>query len=895
MSQFTHARPRCCLTRCTDALSQLTEKLAGRYVVERELGAGGMATVYLARDVKHERRVALKVLNPELGAVLGADRFLAEIKVTANLQHPNLLPLFDSGSVDGLLFYVMPYVEGETLRQRLAREKQLPVETATHIAAAILGALDYAHRRGVIHRDLKPENILMHEGQPLVADFGIALAVSNAGGARITQTGLSLGTPQYMSPEQATGDRAIDGRTDIYSLGAVLYEMLTGEPPHLGNTAQAIIARVITDRPQNVRTMRPAVPGRIATAIERALEKLPADRFATAQEFVTALRRVDTEPAEPLVVAERSGRRAWGGAVVGAVAAAAAGGALATWASLRPSAPADPAPTRFVVTLPRNIAVDNIYAPLAISPDGRTIIIRAAMNNAKRLVRRQIDEIDVQTIAGTDGAGWPVVSPDNKWIAFRSADGLRKVPIDGGPSELIAAGPAVGRGFDWAPNGMLVVGTTESHSGLATVPATGGTLKPLTRVDSAGGEVSHGWPRVLSDGNTVVYGSTPREGAGATRLAVTTLTSGASKRLDVLGTSPLGVFDGQLVYVSRDGTLMAVPFDIKAQKITGQAVALLEGISMNRSVNAARAAISNSGTLVYVAGGGSTSLLTADLSGATKTLIEQTVDLASPAWSPDGRRILVNAGAGVGDIWLYDLVTQAFSPFTSDGASANATWTPDGKRVVYVSRRNARTSLWWQPADGSATAEKLIDAIEVVEAVAAPDGRTLVYRTLGRNELFTVDIAGDRVAKPLFPGRSGMMHPSFSRDGKYIAYATDDAGSRQVVVRPFPGPGGAVQVSTDGGTDPVWSPDGKTLYYRNDRQMIAVPLSFAPAIGIGTRRVLFEGDYVTNGVLTRPGASISPDGKHFVLVRRPDSEARIVVVKDWLTELRARVAGKGRP
>src|SRR5213595_4280660 len=270
--------------------TQLSTALAGRYEIEREIGAGGMATVYLARDVKHDRRVALKVLTPELGAVLGAERFLSEIRVTANLQHPNLLPLFDSGEAAGLLFYVMPFVEGESLRARLAREKQLPVNEAIRIATAVASALDYAHRHGVIHRDLKPENILLHEGQPLVADFGIALAVSNAGGARITQTGLSLGTPQYMSPEQATGDRVIDGRTDIYSLGAVLYEMLTGDPPHTGSTAQAIIAKVLTDKPRSVRLSRDTVPRHVEAAVECALAKLPADRFATALEFIDALR-----------------------------------------------------------------------------------------------------------------------------------------------------------------------------------------------------------------------------------------------------------------------------------------------------------------------------------------------------------------------------------------------------------------------------------------------------------------------------------------------------------------------------------------------------------------------------------------------------------------------------
>jgi serine/threonine-protein kinase len=263
--------------------------LVGRYRVEREIGRGGMATVYLARDSRHDRPVAFKVFNPELGAVLGIERFLAEIRVTANLQHPNLLPLFDSGEANGLLFYVMPFVEGESLRARLTREKQLPVNEAIRIATSIASAVDYAHRHGVIHRDLKPENVLLHEGQPLVADFGIALAVTNAGGARVTQTGLSLGTPHYMSPSRRPEIvRSTAAPTSTRS-PAVLYEMLTGEPPHSGTTAQAVIARVLTDRPRLIRASRPLVPEYVEWAVDHALEKPSADRFATANEFAIAL------------------------------------------------------------------------------------------------------------------------------------------------------------------------------------------------------------------------------------------------------------------------------------------------------------------------------------------------------------------------------------------------------------------------------------------------------------------------------------------------------------------------------------------------------------------------------------------------------------------------------
>jgi serine/threonine-protein kinase len=269
--------------------ARLTTALADRYRIERELGAGGMATVYLAQDLKHDRKVAVKVLRPELAAVLGAGRFLAEIRVTAKLQHPNLLPLFDSGEAGGFLYYVMPYVEGETLRARLERERQLPVDETVRLVTLLANALDYAHAHGVIHRDMKPENILLQAGQPVIADFGIALAVAHAGGSRVTETGLSLGTPHYMSPEQAAGDRELDARSDQYALGAVTYEMLTGEPPHTGPTAQAIIARLMTEKPRSVRATRPGVPVAMDLAIGRALAKQPADRFPTCGALARAL------------------------------------------------------------------------------------------------------------------------------------------------------------------------------------------------------------------------------------------------------------------------------------------------------------------------------------------------------------------------------------------------------------------------------------------------------------------------------------------------------------------------------------------------------------------------------------------------------------------------------
>jgi len=273
----------------TSDAARLSAALAGRYRIERELGTGGRATVYLAADLRHDRKVAIKVLKPELAAVLGAERFLVEIKTTAALQHPHILPLFDSGSADGFLFYVMPYVEGETIREKLNRETQFGIDESVRVAREVADALDYAHRHGVIHRDIKPENVLLHDGRAIVMDFGIALALSAAGGGRMTETGLSLGTPHYMSPEQATAEKDLTPRSDIYSLASVLYEMLSGQPPHVGGSAQQVIMKIITEPAATVATHRKSVPPNVAAAVARALEKLPADRFDTARAFGDAL------------------------------------------------------------------------------------------------------------------------------------------------------------------------------------------------------------------------------------------------------------------------------------------------------------------------------------------------------------------------------------------------------------------------------------------------------------------------------------------------------------------------------------------------------------------------------------------------------------------------------
>jgi len=427
----------------TDVLDRLSTALADRYRIERELGAGGMATVYLAHDVKHDRKVALKVLRPELAAVIGPERFLAEIRTTANLQHPHILPLFDSGEVQGTVFYVMPFIEGESLRDRLTREKQLPVGDAIRIASQVASALDYAHRHDVIHRDIKPENILLHDGSALVADFGIALAASRAGGTRMTETGMSLGTPQYMSPEQAMGERTLDARTDVYALGVTLYEMLGGEPPFTGPTAQAIVARVLSENPRSLSALRPTVPLHVDAAIRTALQKLPADRFGTAAAFADALARPDSSPAyaaPPL----RARLARWAPWLVSAAAM------LAVVVALRRGgeAPAEQPPSRLAVLAPGlgGSGGSSLTRQLALTPDGGAVIFVAVdEGGANRLMRQSLDAEAPTRLAissrGSYTLGNPVVTLDGRSLLASTLGGeLFRFPIEGGPATPVARG-----------------------------------------------------------------------------------------------------------------------------------------------------------------------------------------------------------------------------------------------------------------------------------------------------------------------------------------------------------------------------------------------------------------------------------------------------------------------
>ena len=873
---------------------QLSAALAGRYEVEREIGAGGMATVYCARDLKHDRRVALKVLKPELAMQLGTERFLAEIRFTANLQHPNLLPLFDSGAADGLLFYVMPFVDGETLRDRLRREKQLPVSEAVHVATSIAAALDYAHRRGIVHRDLKPENILLHEGEPVVADFGIALAVSNAGGERITQTGMSLGTPQYMSPEQATGDRQIDGRTDIYSLGVVLYEMLAGDPPYLAGTAQAVVSKILTESPRPLRAVRPPVPEAVDHAVLRALEKLPADRFATAREFAEALRepavsvppRIIT-PGSIRVAGRRSPRPVSLGVLPWALALLFAMAAVFAWMRLAASPPAPT--TRLVLNIPpqqRFTLVNGV--PVVFSPDGRAILYAGAGGpQGRQLYLRRLDELDARPLAGTDNASTPFFSADGKTVGFSQLQFLRTVSIFGGPPAIVASGGF--RSPSWAANGDVYAG---SSAGLIRIRPTSRTIDTLTRPDSGENELSHGTPIMTPDGKSLLFwvrAAPPRND----HLALVSLESGKVRNIDGEAVNPLGFLDGYLLFGRLNGTINAIRFD-KDLRTVADAVPVLQGV-VARGSGGVAASLSRDGSLVYVRGGLETELAVVDQSGKTVGIPTETRDftdplISPPTFSPDGRRIAVAMfESGASDIWLYDLSNSILSRLTSHrGVASNPVWAPDGSRIAFIDRSIAR-DIWMIRADGSGAEEKLARMQETVRRLAiTPDGKNMLIsggalspESPGTSDLLLLPLQPLGAPAVLTHSRYNVLNPALSFDGQWVAYQSNVTGRFEIYLRRFPN-GAAIQLSTTttGATDPQWTRDGRLMYRTNDSLVVAT-VSLVPEPRIVNRRALFE---------ARVPVGISADGTHFALLRAKGDEQQVVVVLNWMNEVRAKLA-----
>jgi serine/threonine-protein kinase len=895
---------------------RLSTALADRYAIERELGEGGMATVYLARDLKHDRNVAIKVLRPELAAVLGGERFVQEIKTTANLQHPHILPLFDSGEVAGFLYYVMPYVEGETLRDKLNRDTQLGIEEAVRITADVADALDYAHRQNVIHRDIKPENILLHDGRPLVADFGIALAVSAAAGGRMTETGLSLGTPHYMSPEQATAEKDLTNRSDIYSLGAVLYEMLAGEPPHTGSSAQQVIMKIVTEEVPPVTKVRKAVPPHVAAATAKALERLPADRFQSAAELrdvLTGARALVSDAAQRSEgLAPRRGRLSraalwllpW---VVSVVVV------LAVLALSRPGTPAS-LPRHFDLLLPDSAPVEFIgeafggvgQTALALSSDGTLLAYAGSAGGTTQLYLRNLRDGAFRTLAGTEGANYPFFSPDGSWIGFFADDVLKKVSV--GTGQVIALAPTPNPyGADWGPRGDIVVNIKDGTENIL-VPEAGGSVRPFPAHTEGAAPRAIAYraiqfPRFLPGGEWILGGCVGnavciRSVETGDQLLITR--SGPQKQLPggedaVRGTHPMYIPSGHLIYGRPGGVLAAVAFDVGSFSVQSDEVQLMQGIRRESPLTRTfQLAVSEDGTVVWAAGEDARMgvFVWADGAGRLDTLDFPRAQYNEFDLSDDRRWLatITTSESGQDELRVLDLARGGTFPWRD--ARFRPTWVgwgPTSQWLLVTSRGGVVLRVRRGAPSGGDTVFNepgiypnafLNDTtlLALRSSVYGLRAYTVRFPALGADL-----IAGDIAETPLIEDGGNHLFPEPSPDGAWISYTSNASGPFEVYVTRNPPEGQPIRVSRGGGELGMWSADGRRLYYRNGRRWHYVERT-GDVEPFSEPRLFLQGSFHN---VSGKDHAISEDGRRLLLLRGPPDETTNVlhVITNWFEEL----------
>ncbi len=876
-------------------LERLTAALADRYALDREIGEGGMATVFLATDIRHERPVAIKVLHPELSAMLGPDRFLSEIKLTASLQHPHILPLFDSGVADGLLYYVMPFVEGETLRRRLDREQQLPVADAVRLATEIADALEYAHVRGIVHRDVKPENVLLQSGRAVVADFGIALAVQHAGGTRMTQTGLSLGTPQYMAPEQAMGERNVDARADIYALGAMTYEMLAGEPPFTGPTAQAIVARVMTERARRLRVVRDTVPESVEAAVATALEKLPADRFASAAEFSQAL----ALPVSSAGLYAGPGSRPSPVRRVAPIAALAAllgvvAGAATAWSVRSPQAEVPSLPLHVEVTPPDSLALRVICCGqmFAISPDGRWLLFQGSpmsdstTGGAMRevfLYLRDLTDLRTRLLPGTANATSMFFSPNSEEIGFVSNRQLWRLPLTASDPQLIASVPEgfVGGG-SWSDDDHITLAVSGK---MLQVSTNGGTLVPLFPEDTTGRQF--GGPQHWSREQVLLY--TVSSFVQPPQVYWRSLKTGQT-RMVMEGATPVYVpAERALLLVRADGALLKYPFDLAAGDTTGPGVVVANRIDRRSPVLLhGEYAVSATGTLVTVKRRGATT---------TKGLTFVNLRAGAPPTPPlapifslfyfldfaaTGDRLLVTGmdASGGAVPYVFDVQRGALTRVAIDGRLSAIGWASGGDSILYSANRG---ELWVRAIDGSGSARKALDLQGwSFSGRMSAWGSWVAFSSQQGTETRRVGVVHrDSASKVRMIGSMnvGESDPTISPDGKWLAFTSNQNGRDDVFVTSFPEPGGRFVVSLGGGSDATWARDARTLYFQQGNQIMAASFLPGQPPTIGAPRAIYQRD--PWGL-----AAVAPDGQLFAFadVAREGDPVALVVQLQALRE-----------
>jgi serine/threonine-protein kinase len=776
----------------------------------------------------------------------------------------------------------------------LKREGQLPLTDAIRITTDVANALGYAHRHGIVHRDIKPDNVLFQDGQALLTDFGIALPKEDdASRARLTGSGMSLGTPRYMSPEQVAG-QAVDKRSDIHGLGVLAYEMLAGQPPFIGPTATAILGKVMTENPRPIIEHRRSVPSHVNDAIAKALEKLPADRWQSTSEFVDAL-------TDASALATRRARATSGRVLVPWLLVAALALALG-WTSVRQSftPSSSPGPVRFGVEFERGV-VPSFTPVVRLSADGRQLFVSVMVDRREEVVRRSLDRIGMEVIKGAGqgeqgtGNSRPFVSPDGRWVAYARQKKLWKVPVEGGAAiELAAADWA---GGSWGRNGKIVY-TQAYNTGLWMVSEGGGDARMLTTPDSNKGELGHWWPQILPDGDHVLF-TAYRSPLETATIEVLTISSGERRVLMTGGVYGLYVATGHLLFAVGE-SIRAVPFALDRFQIAGTPRSVVEDVAMNLTDGAAAFDVSETGTLAYLPVDSyvsETNVMFVDRAGRETPALPGLDRYTNPRLSPDGSRLSVDirSANSQGDIWVFDVGRSGGTRLTSeDGRDFGAEWTPDGRELIYSSERPF-FDLFRRAADATRPAEVLLtDKYDHYTGAVSRDGKMFAFvMAVPGGELWTVNLQGTPMATRYFANGFNLGHPTLSPDGRWMAYDSDESGQGvDVFIQSFPDPKQKRQkVSPAHGSEPMWTRGGRELVYREGEKMMAVDIDLATGAS-GSPRLLFSGPYPSNQGWTRPRSyDVTPDGERFLLTKLPVEQPRprIVVVLNWFDELRTNV------
>jgi Tol biopolymer transport system component len=878
----------------------------GPYQIEGPAGAGGMGEVYRATDTRLERTVAIKVLPPHLSTHAELkQRFEREARTISSLQHPHICALYDVGNEGGVDFLVMEYLEGETLAARL-QQGPLPPETLLPVGTQIAEALHAAHRQGVVHRDLKPGNVMLTRTGAKLLDFGLArmaeggtaatessltqLATQQRSEDPLTERGTVLGTFQYMSPEQLEGTEA-DARSDIFALGAVLYEMATGTRAFEGKSQASLIASIMQSQPAPMSSVQPMTPPALERVVRTCLEKDADDRWQTAHDVALQLKWIEEGGSQlgvpaPVAARRRSRERvAWVVAAVAGIAAI----ALAANTLLAP-APEAPASVRFAVEAPSSVAS---FGSPRISPDGRHIAFNGIDSTGGRAMWvRPLNAIAMRKLAGTEACGRPFWSPDGKHIGFFADGKLKRVPAAGG-LPLTLCEFASGSDGAWGSTGVILFDGQTGDS-INAVPAGGGTVYGATRIDRERGETGHGWPAFLPDGERFVYIAF-REGQPA------------EMRLGKLGafdTAALTAVDSRIEYVppgylifERGNTLLAQPFDAGAGRLSGDPFPLAEGIGTG-DVGLAHFSGSNDGTLIFTSGDApERQLVWFDRTGRELGTVGDRNPYREPALSPDGRRVAVTVAGTRGassDIWMIDLVRGVQSRFTFDEATeTDALWSPDGSQVAFMSTRGGDADIWVRDAAGTRDARPLVDTpYPTFPNDWSRDGTllTMSFRGETRMDVMSADLGADTAEVAQVAGRFLEAQGRRSADGQFLAYTSNESDRFEIYVTSFPAGRGKWQVSTNGGTEPMWRGDGRELFYlATDRSLMSVSVAPAAPIEFGVPKKLFDAP-VMRSANTRNRYVVTPDGERFLIVALTDRGRipPVTVILDWTAELKER-------